>query len=111
MLNLDELLGEQRVIRWKGKDYPVKEITLRTVLKAEKAMEDVEDAKNLWQGMAAILKELVPGLDTENIPVEALGKVFNYALHGDADGPLDAAPEPRMKTISIPATAVGTNTD
>ena len=109
MLNLDELLGEQRVIRWKGKDYPVKEITLRTVLKAEKAMEDVEDPKNLWQGMASILKELVPGLETENIPVEALGKVFNYVLHGEAERPL--ATEPEMKTISIPATLVSTNTD
>lgn len=106
MLNLDELLGEQRVIRWKGKDYPVKEITLRTVLKAEKAMEDVEDAKNLWQGMASILKELVPGLETENIPVEALGKVFNYVLHGDTDGPL--ATEPETEAVAVPAAGEGT---
>jgi hypothetical protein len=26
MLNLDELLGEKRSIRWNGRDYPVEEI-------------------------------------------------------------------------------------
>lgn len=101
MLNLDELLGEPKVIRWKGKDYPVKDITLRVALKTDKAMDGVNDPKELWQGMSSILKELVPDLDTENIPVEALGKVFDYVIHGDAEGPLATVPG-RMKA-SVPA--------
>ena len=99
MLNLDELLGEKRSSRWNGRDYPVEEITLRTVLKADKAMQDAKDTRDVWQGMSQIVKEVVPGLDVDAVPVRALEKLFAYVVNGEEkQPPLAIAPEPATET-------------
>ena len=99
MLNLDELLGEKKSIRWNGVDYPVEEITLRTVLKADKALQDAKDTRDVWQGMSQIVKEVVPGLDVDAVPVRALEKLFSYVVNGeDKQPPLAIVPEPETVT-------------
>ncbi len=92
MLNLDELIGAAKVVHWRGKDYPVKDVTLRVMLKAEKTMSEAKDAQDIWRGMTDTLKDVIPGLDVEAVPVTALEKLFSYALYGDADRPLAEKP-------------------
>lgn len=69
-LNIDELLGEPRSIKWQGKDYPVTELTLGVALMAQKMIEEgrennIEDAKKIFD-------VCVPGLDIDSLPARAI---------------------------------------
>ena len=79
MLNIDELIGEGKTILYRGKEYEVKEITLKNVLEANKLLS-TEDGDKALQGMSKVTADLVPDLPVDEIPLRALKSIFNYIM-------------------------------
>ena len=79
MLNIDELIGEGKTILYRGKEYEVKEITLKNVLEANKLLS-TEDGDKALQGMSKVTAALVPDLPVDDMPLRALKSIFNYIM-------------------------------
>lgn len=83
MLNIDKLIGEKKKIVFGGKEYEVQEPTLETVIAADKLLKGEGGEDKLLTDMAQLIKELVPGLDLNAVPVRVMLPMLNYIISGD----------------------------
>ncbi|MEG1798647.1 MAG: hypothetical protein RR214_00530, partial [Synergistaceae bacterium] len=63
LLNIDELIGEQKKIVFAGTEYNVIEPTLEIMLRAEKTLENAKDQGAEMEAMGSVIDMMIPGLD------------------------------------------------
>lgn len=89
LLNIDELIGEPRVLLWKGKEYEVKELTLKIFLELQAKGEGLSNEE-----MTSVIQKLVPGLDMQEFPLRLLPQIFEFVITSDEKkSPTAEAPE------------------
>lgn len=92
IIDLDEILGEPRKVRYQGTDYEVKDPTLAEVLKIQNLVETEEDPH---KGMADAVRMMVPDLadKVEDMPLRAIGALF-HGITSSLSGGSDEVGEP-----------------
>ncbi|MEG1501962.1 MAG: hypothetical protein RR203_02480 [Synergistaceae bacterium] len=79
MLNIDELIGEKKVIVYGGREYEVKEVTLELTLEVDKKLKTATD-ENMLETMSEVIEKLVPDLPIKTMSIKALKPMFDYIL-------------------------------
>lgn len=80
LLNIDELIGEQKKIVFAGTEYNVIEPTLEIMLRAEKTLENAKDQGAEMEAMGSVIEMMIPGLDIKQVPVRTFNALFDYLM-------------------------------